>query len=253
MKVGPVLLLFIGILALLLPSVLATLARLRGKEKPGLPSVRPLPAFQDMPMEMGNAAESGGAVHIALGNGSLYGEDMTMSLAGIQVVQSLVDSAVAYRTSPVITVGDSTLLPLAQDVLRRAYERSNVAELFDPSAVRFVASTPVAYAAGVGHLVATEHVTSNMMVGAFGAEVSLIADVGARRDLPQLAATATPGAIGALYPATDHLAMGEELYAGGAQITEEARYVRGLTAQDVLRVVVVIAILGSAVMALLGG
>ncbi|HET90834.1 MAG TPA: hypothetical protein ENN99_08880 [Chloroflexi bacterium] len=252
MELGAVFLLLVGGLALIVPSVLTTLAKMRGKET-SPPTVRPILAFQDMPVETGNAAERGGAVHIALGNGSLYGEDMTLSLAGLQVLESLVDGAVAYRASPIVTVGDPTLLPLAQDVLRRAYERSNVAELFDPRMVRFVASSPVAYAAGAGHLVSAEQITANMMVGSFGAEVSLIADAGLRRALPQLAAAAAPGAIGALYPATDHLAMGEELYAAGAQITEEPRYLHGLTAQDILRMVVIVAIAGSAVMALLGG
>lgn len=239
-------------LIFLLISLLVLLVMLvvRGKKWPS-PAVRPLSAFQDLQSEIGYAAESGSAIHIALGSGGLYGEDAITSLAGLQMIESLVDTAVSHNAPPIVTVGDTTLLPLAQDILRRAYERNGIPEVYNPNHVRFVAPSPIAYAAGAAHTVAIENVTSNVMTGAFGSEVSLIADAGARRDLPQLAAAATPVAIGALYPATDRLAMGEELYAAGAQMTEKRPYLVSLVTQDILRIIVVLAILGSAVVAFL--
>jgi len=232
-------------LLLVLSSVVLTaLLILRSKKGPR-PSVRPLPTFQDMRAQAGYAAESGGAIHIALGSGGLSGEDAITSLAGIQAVEALADAAVSYKAPPIITVGDPTLLPLAQDILRRAYERNGLAEVYDPGRVRFVAPSPVAYAAGAANVVTAENVTASVMAGAFGAEVSLIADAGDRRDLPQFAAAAAPRAIGALYPTVDRLAMGEELYAAGAYITGEQRDLVSLVAQDVLRVILVLIILGT--------
>ena len=244
MDVGAILLLVLSGL------ILVVLLILRGRKGPR-PTIRPLPAFQGLWDEAGRAAESGGAIHIALGSGGLGGEDAATSLAGLQVLEPLADAAVSYNTPPVVTVGDPTLLPLAQDILRRAYERNDLAELYDPARVRFVAPSPVAYAAGAAHVVATESITASTMYGAFGAEVSLITDAGARRDLPQLAAAAAPQALGALYPAIDRLAVGEELYAAGAQMTGERRYLVSLVAQDVLRVILVLVILGAAGLALL--
>lgn len=218
----------------------------RRREMP--PAIRSLPAFQDSRDEVKRAAESGSTIHIALGSGGLSGEDAVTSLAGLQVVEALADTAVAYDTPPIITVGDPTLLPLAQDILRRAYERRGLADLYRSNRVRFVAPSPVAYAAGAASAAAIEGVTANVVAGAFGAEVSLITDVGAQRDLPQLAAAAAPDAIGALYPATDRLAIGEELYAAGAQMTKERRYLISLTAQDILRLILVAVILIAAVL-----
>jgi len=197
--------------------------------------IRPLTSFQDLRDETGRAAESGGTIHIAIGNGGLIGEDAVTSLAALEVVEELTDTAVLYNAPPIITVGDPTLLPMAQDILRRAYERHGLAKRYDPDQVRFIAPSPVAYAAGTASIVTTEPVMSNAMIGAFGSEVSLIADAGTRRDLPQLAAAAALDAIGALYPVTDRLAVGEELYAAGAQMTEKRRYTISLQAQDILR------------------
>jgi hypothetical protein len=243
MNTGAILLLGLSTL------VLTGLLILRGRKGPR-PEIRPVPAFQDLQTETGYAAESGGTIHIALGSGGLHGEDAVTSLAGLQVVASLADTAVAYSVPLVITVGDPTLLPLAQDTLRQAYERNGLAELYNPGQVRFVAPSPVAYAAGAANVVAAENVTTSVVAGALGAEASLIADAATRRRLSQSAAAVDPSAIGALYAATDRLAVGEELYAAGAQMTGERRYLIGLVAQDVLRVILALAIVGAAGLAL---
>lgn len=230
--------------------VLGALLILRGRKGPR-PKVRPLPAFQDLRDELGDAAEIGKPFHIALGSGGLNGADAVTSLAGLQVVEALIDAAISHNVPPVITVGHPTLLPIAQDILRRAYERQRLMELYNPCQVRFVAPSPVAYAAGAANVVAAEDVTANVMIGAFGSEVSFIADAGARRGIPQLAAAAAPDAIGALYPAADRLAVGEELYAAGAYTSGKRRYLASLVAQDILRVILVLVILGTAGLALL--
>jgi len=217
------------------------------KRRDVAPNIRPLPAFRDLKEEVKQAAENGKGIHIALGSGGLTGENAVTSLAGLQVVEALADSAVAYDVPLVITVGDPTLLPLAQDVMRRAYEKRGLTELYRPSLVRFVAPTRIGYAAGAADQIAAEDVMVNVMVGHFGSEVSLIADAGARLGLLQSAAAVSPTAVGALYPAVNRLAVGEELYAAGAQMTEKYRYLDSLTAQDILRLILVIVIVVAAV------
>ncbi len=68
MDVGAILLLVLS------GMVLVVLLILRGRKGPR-PEIRPLPAFQDLQRETGYAAESGGAIHIALGSGGLCGEN----------------------------------------------------------------------------------------------------------------------------------------------------------------------------------
>lgn len=214
--------------------------------------VRPLSAFRDLRSEIGHAAESGGTVHIALGGGSLTGGDAVTSLAALELVEGLAETAVLYNAPPIITVGDPTLLPLTEDVLRRAYERHGLLEQYDPSRVRYLAPSPIAYAAGAADTIMTEDVTSNVTAGAFGAEVSLITDAATRRGLPQSAAAAALDAIGAQYPATSRLAPGEDLFAAGAELTGERRYFVSLVAQDWLRLGLVAVILGLVLVRILG-
>ncbi len=232
--------------------ILVVLLILHGR-KGQRPKMRPLPAFQGLRDEIERAAESGKPLHIALGSGGLNGEDTVTSLAGLQIVEALADAAVSYNIPPIITVGHPTLFPLAQDALRRAYDRQELTELYNPAQVRFVAPSPMAYAAGAAHVVAAEGVTASVTVGAFGSEVSLITDAGARRDVLQFAAAAAPQALGALYPTTDRLAVGEELYAIGAHTTGKRHYLASLVAQDVLRVILVLIIIVTAILEMTGG
>lgn len=213
---------------------------------------REIAPFHDLWDELGRAAESGRPLHIALGSGGLGTTDAISSLAGLQVLEGLVDAAVSYHAAPIITVGDPTLVPLAQDVLRRAYRRRQIPDQYKPSQVRLVAPSPVAYGAGAFPVGVPENVTASLLVGAFGTEASFIAEASDRRGAPKIAAVDTAQAIGAMYPATDRLAAGEELYAASAQLTERTEYLNGLIAEDVLRGLLILIIVGLAVLALIG-
>lgn len=216
------------------------------------PQIREIAAFKDLQEKLGRAAERGKPLHIALGNGALGGGNTVSSLAGLQVLEGLIDAAVSYDVTPIVTVGDPTLLPLAQDVMRRAYERNQIPESYDSSQVRFLGPSSLAYAAGAIPVGAPEDVTANVVVGTFGSEVSLVADMSDKRGKPTAAAVDAAQAIGALYPATDRLAVGEELYAAGAQVTDRKKYRTSLVAEDILRFMLVLTILITAVLALVG-
>lgn len=239
-------------LLFLLLSVLLLIALKILHRRRRIPHTRDIPAFRNLQDEVGRAAESGRPLHIALGTGALGSQDTVSSLAGLQVLEGLVDAAVSYDVAPIITVGDPTLLPLAQDVLRRAYERNQISEFYDASRVRFVSPLPLAYSAGAIFVGAPEDVTVNVMVGTFGPEVSLIADASDQRSEAKTAAVDAVQAIGALYPATARLAVGEELYAAGSQTTDKKRFKTSLVTEDILRFVLVLAILGTAVLSLIG-
>jgi hypothetical protein len=215
--------------------------------------MRGLPALGDLKDEMGRAAESGRPIHIALGTGRLGSGTTITSLAALQILEGLVDVAVAYDVPPIITVGDPTLVPLAQDVLHRAHRLKQIPHRYDPTQVRFVAPSPLAYAAGAAPVGAPEDISGSVVAGSFGSEVSLVADSASRRNTRLWGAADAVQAVGALYPATDRLAVGEELYAIGAEITGEQKYVTSLMAQDVLRLLLALAIVVASVLALVGG
>jgi len=215
--------------------------------------IREIASIKRLEQQLKRAAESGEPLHVALGSGQLAGTNAMSSLAGIQLLEGLVDAAVSYDVPPIVTVGDPTLLPLAQDVLRRAYERNQVPEFYDPTRVRFVAPSALTYGGGAMPVGVPEKVSANVMVGTFGSEASLLADFSDQKGTPKTAVVDAVQGIGALYPSTDRMALGEELYAAGAQLTEAKRFAISLIAQDVLRGVLVLMIVLGAIVALIGG
>jgi hypothetical protein len=187
------------------------------------------------------AAEAGRPLHLGLGFGGIGGSRTATSLAGLQVLEGIADAAVAYSTPPVVTVGDPTLMLLAQDVLRRASGRIGAPERYDPASVRFVAADPVVYALGASDVVSHDRVMGNVLAGAYGEEVSFITAGG--MGMRQMAAADQLRAVSALYPADTFLAVGEELYAAGARLSRLPRYLASLKVQDLLRLVVIVLLL----------
>lgn len=230
----------IALLLILLALLFLALAWVQIRRRRAL-YARPLSAFDQIPAELGHAAEAGQALHLGLGWGGIGGSQTATSLAGLQVLEGIADAATAYSTPPIVTVGDPTLMLLAQDALRRASNRLGAPERYDPAAVRFIAADPVVYALGAADFVRHDRVMGNVLAGAYEEEVALIAaaGIGAR----QMVAADRLRAASALYPADTSLAVGEEFYAGGARLVRLPQYLASLRAQDVLRFVIIALIL----------
>ena len=206
------------------------------------PALRPLTGLRILPGQQSRAIESGQSLHLALGAGSVGGSDTATTLAGLTVLESLADEAAATDTPPTVTVADPTTMVMAQDILRRAYIRHGNPAGFDPRSVRYVAASPLPYAAGVADILASEETSANVMAGVFGSEVAFISEEGSRQGILQVAGAADPTALGVLYPSVSHLLAGEEMYTAGAYINERPAHIASLLAQDIVRWVLVIII-----------
>lgn len=232
----------IAILIVLLsvPFLFYALSRARAGRRPNL---RPLPAFKLLSGMSGRAAESGQVLHVGLGTGGISGPDTAISLAGLTALEYLADQAAVSEARLVVTVADPTLLPAAQEVLRRAYARQAKSDIFSPSQVRLLAPDPIAYAAGVMGLLEGENPLSNVTIGAFGDEYLLIGETGVKKGVEQVAGTDDPAALAFMVATADETLIGEEIFAAGAYLRGDPESVAGLIVQDWWRYLVVLAII----------
>jgi hypothetical protein len=233
----------LGLLLFLLIVLLLTL--LLHRRRP-IPVLRAISAFDALPDQTGRAAESGQTLHISLGTGGIGGSDTVASLAGLTVLSHLAEQGVATDTPPLVTVSDPTLLPLAQNVLRQAYIRRGRRGDFRRTQVRLVAASPMAYALGTMDILTHEPVLANVMFGAFGPEVGLIARAGAEANLVQLSGSDDPQALSILHASTDQVVVGEELYATGGYLDRTAAKLASLAAEDVVRILLILFIIFAA-------
>jgi hypothetical protein len=85
------------------------------------------------------------------------------------------------------------------------------------------------------------------MVGRFGPELAIIAEAANRQNIEQVIGTDDPTALAVAFTATDNVLIGEELYATSAYLEGNASQIASLQLQDILRWVVVLFILGTAI------
>ena len=217
------------------PLLFYALSRARAGHRPRL---RPIPAFDILSGMSGRAAESGRVLHVGLGMGGISGSDTAVSLAGLTALEYLADRAAACKSRLVVTVADPTLLPAAQEVLRRAYAQHE-SDIFSPTQVRLLAPDPAAYAAGVMDILEGEAPLANVTIGAFGDEYLLIGETGVKRGIEQVAGTDDPAALAFMHATAQETLIGEEIFAAGAYLCRQPESIAGLMVQDWWRYLVV--------------
>jgi hypothetical protein len=224
---------------LILPILFFLTSRVKAGKAGGL---RSFPEMEELPRSVGHSAETGQPVHISVGVAGVGGPATSETWAGLTLLAQMADDAAACDTPLIVTVADATVLPIAQDILRRAYARHDNPDRYDPTQVRFIAPNPMAYAAGVMGLLEREPVTANAMVGAFGDEYLLMGETGARRGVHQIVGAADPQTLPFVYASADHTLIGEEMFATGAYTSRLPIQVGSLLAEDWARWLVIAAI-----------
>lgn len=229
-------------------ALMLLLLRQRMGSEPDVP-LRPLTGFRALQSQVGRAIESGRLLHVSLGRASLTSPATATSVAAIQVLDALAKDGCANGTPPLVTTGDGTLLPAAQDSLRYGFEAANRGFQYRPYQAVFVASRtdPYAYAAGVSLELARQDVSSNVLVGRLGPELILMTEAANRRRVAQVVASDDPVALAVAAAATENVLIGEELLAAGAYLDKERGRLAAVQLQDILRWIVVLAVLGVAV------
>jgi hypothetical protein len=208
--------------------------RLRQGREVGL---RPLPAYRTLRTQVGRAIESGRHVHITLGRAGLHSPAGPTSVAALTALDHLAVDSCASGIPPMVTLGEATLLPAAQDSLRQGFAQAGRLSAYSPIQTQFIApeTQPMAYAAGVSNELHAGNVGSNLMIGRFGPEIAIMGEAAARANAPQVIGSDDPTALALASVLTRDLLIGEELLAAGAYLQGKPWQIASLRSQDVLR------------------
>ncbi|MFA5874323.1 MAG: DUF6754 domain-containing protein [Anaerolineales bacterium] len=216
------------------------------------PSVfRDIPAFTRLRQAVGLVVEDGSRLHVSLGRGALTTPQSASALAGLALLRRLADLTSAGDQPPIVTSGDATLAILSQDTLQAAAKFTEQAA-FDPTAGRLTGLTPFSYAAGAIPAIRDENVSANVLMGNFGVEVALLTDAVERENTFVLAGSDNLTAQAVIYASVQESLIGEEIYAAGAYVESGPLHTASLTVQDILRWLIIAAILVGALLTLAG-
>lgn len=222
-----------------------------GRNKPGV-NLRPIPAFERLKQVVDQSVEAGSRLHLSIGRGNITGPEFGAALVGLNVLERILRSASSGDKPPVTTSGQPMLTILAQDVLTGTYRDMGIVEHRDTTANRLTGFTPFSFAAGTLPIIYGENVSANVLLGSFSSEAGLIADGGENSTSMTVGGTDDLSGQAVLYATAAEPLIGEELYASGAYIGEELIHAASLHAQDVIRWLLIIAIIVGAVLSVFG-
>lgn len=215
-------------------------------------SFRSISAFSRIRRAASLVVEDGTRLHVSLGSANLLTPSSASALAGLVLLRHLGEVTSLSDRPPVATTGSPTLNLLAQDTLRTAHESVSTDQPFDINNGRLAGLTPLSYAAGVMPAIRDEDISNNVLIGNFGPEVGLLTEAADRQQTPVIAASESLPAQAVLFAATKDPLIGEELFAAGAYVQAGPAHAASLLVQDILRWLVILALLGGAFLKLAG-
>jgi hypothetical protein len=194
--------------------------------------IRKLPALDAMKEAVGRAVEMGRPVHFTASYMPLSGAEAAMNLSALTLLTFLARLCARYKATLLVSVGTEQTLPLQIENVRQAYQAEGHPEDFKLENIRYLSGEQMAFSAGVIQTLVGERVAANIMVGAFAGEAALLAETGSRAGAIQIAGT--PRAVQMPYMAVvcDFCLYGEELYAAGAYLSDDAEMKGSLAGQD---------------------
>ncbi len=242
---------FTGIVVIVLFVGLIVFFSIIHKDRKHIP-IRPIPAYQKIIEEINVAVEDGTQLHISLGRGGIIGPESAAGLAGLSLLKQVIEKSSICDHPPVASTGNPVLSILAQDTIRSTSKAISVAEQLRHPSGELIGVTPFSYAAGTLTIIRDEKVSANVHTGWFGNEIIWLTTAGERQSSPTIAGTAQLPAQAIIYASASDPLIGEELYAGGAYLGAGKVHEASISAQDVMRWIIIFLILGSALLNLFG-
>lgn len=220
------------------------------RRSPGV--FRPIDAYQRLNRSVGLAVENGTRLHVSLGRGNLLTARGGSALAALAMLRRLAERTSVSDRPPVVTSGDAALAILSQDTLQSGYRAAGAEEQYRFSTGRLTGLTPFSYAAGGVPTTHDENVSANIILGDLGTESALFVEAADRQNSDLIAASDDLSAQSVFYASAQDPLIGEELFAAGAYVGAGAAHEASLNVQDILRWLIVLAIILGAGLKILG-
>ncbi len=194
---------------------------------------------------VGRATEMGRPVLFIPGINEI---DVMDTIAGLSILGRVSKITARYETPLYVPVRYPMVMAAAQEVVQQSYIAEGRGESYNRDTVCYVAGEQMAFTATVNGYMMRERPAANIFMGAFYAESLLLAETGNAAGSIQIAGTAQPEQLPFFIAACDYTLMGEELFAAGAYLSHEPLMLGGLKGQDLMKVLILIAILVGAIL-----
>ncbi len=207
--------------------------------------IRPIAGIEEIDNAIGRATEMGKPILFVPG---LSGISDVATLAGLSILGRVAKKAAEYDTKILVPVRAPIVLPIAQEVVKEAHYEAGRPDTYDRNSVFFITTAQFAFVAGVNGIMIREKTATNFYMGMFWAEALIMAETGSTTGAIQIAGTDAITQIPFFITTCDYTLIGEELYAASAYLAKEPLMLGTLKAQDYLKLLIMLFILGGTVL-----
>ncbi len=213
-------------------------------------ALRSIPAFHQLRRSIELSVEDGSRLQISLGRGGILGPESAAAFAGLTLLRQVAEIAADSDQPPIATTSDGTILLLAQDTLRNTYQKLGISDQYHLRLAQTTGLTPFSYAGGALPRILDRGVSSTALLGSFAAEAGLLTTATQQSGGFSLGGSENLTGQAVLFASADQPLIGEELFATGAYMEAGPTHQASLRAQDVLRWVVIMLLIITAVLPL---
>ncbi len=205
-----------------------------------LPFLRSIPGLKAIEEAVGRSTEMGKPILFVPG---IMDMNEVETVAGVVVLGHVANMTAKYETELDVPVARAIVMQAARQVSKEAYLTQGRPELYNEDMVHYITDDQFAYAAAVNGIMQRDEPAACLYMGKFFAESLLFAETGNSIGAIQIAGTGSQTQIPFFVTACDYTLMGEEFFAASAYLSQEPDLIAGVTAQDLIKVILVCVIL----------
>jgi len=213
------------------------------------PFVRRIPGIDAIEEAIGRATEMGRSVLYVPG---IQDINEMQTVAGLVILESVAKLTARYETPITVPVTYPIPFTIAEEMVKGGYLHAGRPDAYDSNSVRFVSPEQFAYVAAVTGIMMRDRPAAHIFMGSFYAESLLLAETGFATGAIQVAGTANVHQLPFFVVACDYTLIGEELYAASAYLSGEPKLVGGLKGADLMKILIITAIIAGCVLESLG-
>jgi len=242
----------LGLLLVILTTLVVVLLAIRQRKSKKLAAFRRIAAISRFKRAVSLSVEDGTRIHVSLGNASLTQPASSSAFISLLTLRRIGELSSSSDEPPIASSGDGALTLLSQDALHQVARETNTLDLYDADRGQLAGITPLSNVAGALQIIQNPKVKTNLLVGNFGSEAGLLSMASEEQNATTLAASDSMPAQAVFFATTEKPLIGEELFAIPAYLKPDPMHVASLKTQDILRGLVVLALLAGSIMKLLG-
>jgi hypothetical protein len=160
----------------------------------------------------------GRPVHFSPGLGTI---DNSQTMVAFSVLSFVATVCAKYDTDLIVTNLNSAIYPITEGIVKQAYINLGKPDAFVADNVRFISEEQFGFTSGVTAIMLREKPAANLLIGAWWAEILVLAEMGNMQGTIQIAGTANTPQIPFMVAACDYSLIGEELYAASAYLSKD--------------------------------